>query len=92
MWVLKDVGGYSTGEERAIRILQHTCRRGRSTRSQDFLRLANVVSGDIIANSSFPQLYIDGELVGGLDIVKEMVDNGEFDELVQANGQAAESA
>jgi len=54
--------------------------------------LANVVSGDIITNSSFPQLYIDGELVGGLDIVKEMVDNGEFDELVQANGQAAESA
>jgi len=39
---------------------------------------------------TFPQLYVDGELVGGLDIVKEMVENGEFDQLVQ--GQAAESA
>jgi glutaredoxin-related protein len=45
-----------------------------------------------MANLSFPQLYIDGEFVGGLDIVKEMVDNGEFEELVQTNGQAAESA
>ena len=44
------------------------------------------------ANFRFPQLYIDGELVGGLDIVKEMVENGEFDELVQTNGQAAVSA
>ena len=40
----------------------------------------------------FPQLYVGGEFVGGLDIVKEMVDSGEFDELVQTNGQAAESA
>jgi glutaredoxin-related protein len=30
--------------------------------------------------------------VGGLDIVKEMVDNGEFDELVQANGEVATTA
>lgn len=44
------------------------------------------------ANFRFPQLYVDGEFVGGLDIVKEMVDNGEFDELVQANGQVAETA
>ena len=42
--------------------------------------------------SRFPQLYVEGEFVGGLDIVKEMVDSGEFDELVQANGQVAESA
>jgi len=41
---------------------------------------------------TFPQLYIDGELVGGLDIVKEMVENGEFNELVQSDGQAVESA
>jgi glutaredoxin-related protein len=33
-------------------------------------------------------LYIDGEFVGGLDIVKEMVQNGEFDELIKTNGQA----
>jgi glutaredoxin-related protein len=27
---------------------------------------------------TFPQLYVKGELVGGLDIVKELVANGEF--------------
>jgi hypothetical protein len=37
--------------------------------------------------SRYPQLYIDGEFVGGLDIVKEMVENGEFDELIKTNGQ-----
>lgn len=31
---------------------------------------------------TFPQLIINGELVGGLDIVQEMVDNGEFAEVV----------
>jgi Grx4 family monothiol glutaredoxin len=27
---------------------------------------------------TFPQLYVDGELMGGLDIIKEMVADGEF--------------
>ncbi|KAI9145958.1 putative thioredoxin-like 2 variant 1 [Paraphysoderma sedebokerense] len=31
---------------------------------------------------SFPQLYINGELVGGLDIVKELVASGEFDTML----------
>jgi glutaredoxin-related protein len=31
---------------------------------------------------TFPQLVINGEFVGGLDIVQEMVENGEFQELV----------
>jgi glutaredoxin-related protein len=31
---------------------------------------------------TFPQLIIGGEFVGGLDIVKEMVENGELAELV----------
>jgi glutaredoxin-related protein len=31
---------------------------------------------------TFPQLIINGEFVGGLDVVQEMVDNGEFKELV----------
>ncbi|PPR04812.1 hypothetical protein CVT24_007072 [Panaeolus cyanescens] len=31
---------------------------------------------------TFPQLIVKGELVGGLDIVQEMVDNGEFAELL----------
>jgi glutaredoxin-related protein len=32
---------------------------------------------------TFPQLIIGGELVGGLDILKEMVENGEFQEAVK---------
>lgn len=27
---------------------------------------------------TFPQVYINGELIGGLDIIKEMVESGEF--------------
>jgi glutaredoxin-related protein len=30
---------------------------------------------------TFPQLIIDGELVGGLDIVQEMVESGELAEM-----------
>ena len=26
---------------------------------------------------TFPQVYVDGELIGGLDIIKEMVEMGE---------------
>lgn len=32
---------------------------------------------------TYPQLYIKGELVGGLDIVKDMIESGEFDNLVK---------
>eukprot|EP00979_Chaetoceros_neogracilis_P008793 scaffold1972_cov265-Chaetoceros_neogracile.AAC.7 len=32
---------------------------------------------------TYPQLYIDGDLVGGLDIVKEMVDGDELRELIE---------
>ena len=32
---------------------------------------------------TFPQLIVKGEFVGGLDIVQEMVENGEFDEVVK---------
>jgi glutaredoxin-related protein len=32
---------------------------------------------------TFPQLIINGEFVGGLDIVKEMIENGEFQEFLQ---------
>ncbi|KAJ7765917.1 glutaredoxin [Mycena maculata] len=31
---------------------------------------------------TFPQLIVNGELVGGLDIVQEMVDSGEFTEVL----------
>jgi Grx4 family monothiol glutaredoxin len=29
--------------------------------------------------NTYPQLYVDGELIGGLDIMKQMIENGEFD-------------
>jgi len=32
---------------------------------------------------TFPQLWVDGELVGGCDIVTEMAENGELCELVK---------
>ena len=31
---------------------------------------------------TFPQLYVNGELVGGCDIVEEMLDSGELGELL----------
>lgn len=33
---------------------------------------------------TIPQLYINGEFVGGCDIVKEMYENGELQELLKA--------
>lgn len=32
---------------------------------------------------TFPQLYIDGELVGGCDIITEMFDTGELQSLIK---------
>lgn len=34
---------------------------------------------------TFPQLYVRGELVGGLDIVKELVEDGIFEETIKKN-------
>ena len=31
---------------------------------------------------TFPQLIVNGEFVGGLDIIREMVKSGEFEEIV----------
>lgn len=36
---------------------------------------------DIIA---FPQIIVNGELVGGLDILREMIENGEWQELMDS--------
>jgi glutaredoxin-related protein len=33
---------------------------------------------------TFPQLVVKGEFVGGLDVVRDMMDNGELKELVSA--------
>jgi len=35
---------------------------------------------------TFPQLIIGGELVGGLDILREMEGNGEFQEALEGVG------
>jgi monothiol glutaredoxin len=42
------------------------------------------VTGEIADWRTFPQLYIDGELVGGADIVEEMNDSGELATLLGA--------
>ena len=40
------------------------------------------VTGEISDWQTFPQLYVNGDLVGGCDIVEEMFDSGELAELV----------
>lgn len=41
---------------------------------------------------TYPQLYINGELVGGCDIVLEMSENGELAEMVKAAAAKSENA
>ncbi|KAJ2656112.1 glutaredoxin [Coemansia sp. RSA 1199] len=38
---------------------------------------------------TYPQLYINGELAGGLDIVKEMIESGELMEMIPKDSIAA---
>ncbi|CAF2517418.1 unnamed protein product [Rotaria sp. Silwood2] len=33
--------------------------------------------------NTYPQLFVDGELIGGLDIMKQMIENGEFEKKLQ---------
>ena len=33
---------------------------------------------------TYPQLYVNGELLGGLDILKEMAESGELEQLLPA--------
>ena len=40
---------------------------------------------------TFPQLFIEGELVGGSDIIVEMYENGELQPMIQDASQAIES-
>jgi monothiol glutaredoxin len=41
---------------------------------------------------TFPQLFVEGELVGGCDIITEMYENGELQPLVDRAGGDEESA
>lgn len=36
---------------------------------------------------TYPQLYVEGKLVGGLDIVKELIEQGEFKDMVPAKAK-----
>jgi monothiol glutaredoxin len=38
---------------------------------------------------TFPQLWVNGELIGGCDIVTEMFENGELQELIREAAAAA---
>ena len=40
------------------------------------------VTGEIADWTTFPQLYVDGKLVGGADIVEELDENGELAEVL----------
>ena len=52
------------------------------------------VTGEISDWRTFPQLYVNGELVGGCDIVEEMFESGELAELlgVEQPGRGAPQA
>ncbi len=41
---------------------------------------------------TIPQLYVKGEFVGGCDIMREMFQNGELQQAIQAKGIAMEPA
>jgi monothiol glutaredoxin len=42
------------------------------------------VTGEIADWTTFPQLYVDGKLVGGADIVEEMDESGELGQVLGA--------
>jgi monothiol glutaredoxin len=50
------------------------------------------VTAEISDWRTFPQLYVNGELVGGCDIVEEMFESGELAELLGAEQPAAAEA
>jgi monothiol glutaredoxin len=50
------------------------------------------VTAEISDWQTFPQLYVNGELVGGADIVEEMLDSGELAELLGVEQPAAAPA
>ena len=46
------------------------------------------VTSELSEWETFPQLYVNGKLVGGCDIVEEMLDSGELAELLGAEQPA----
>ena len=41
---------------------------------------------------TFPQLYVDGELIGGCDIIVEMFHSGELQQLISDSGSSNDPA
>jgi monothiol glutaredoxin len=41
---------------------------------------------------TFPQLFVDGELVGGCDIITEMYESGELQPIIKSAGKSTEQA
>src|SRR4051812_28001529 len=50
------------------------------------------VTGELADWRTFPQLYVNGELVGGCDIVEEMFESGELAEMRAAEHPAGAQA
>src|SRR6266550_774084 len=50
------------------------------------------VTGEIADWRTFPQLYVNGELVGGCDIVEEMAESGELADLLGVEQPEAATA
>jgi len=50
------------------------------------------VTGEISDWRTFPQLYVNGELVGGADIVEEMFESGELAEMLGVEQTEAAAA
>ncbi len=50
------------------------------------------VTGEISDWRTFPQLYVNGELLGGADIVEEMYDSGELAGLLEVSQPEAAAA
>ena len=50
------------------------------------------VTGELADWRTFPQLYVNGELVGGCDIVEEMFESGELAEMVGVEQPAGAEA
>ena len=55
------------------------------SRDSGVLDLSYIILGLKVVNDwpTLPQLIVKGELVGGLDIVQEMAENGELAQLIQ---------
>jgi len=44
-----------------------------------------------VSRPTFPQLFVDGELIGGCDIVTEMFEKGELQPIIDGAGGEAEA-